>query len=100
MRFCNMFSKWFFTSNKYNSVEGDTVRSLVVIDDVLVQLLKSQPKGNVLMVITSADDIELENLLVFQAAKYTNISQKTSLALAVTAAPSIDSQPPQLQIAV
>lgn len=62
-------------SNKYNSVEGDTVRSLVVIGDVLVQLLKSQPKGNVLMVITSADDIELESLLVFQAAKYTNISK-------------------------
>lgn len=48
----------------------------MVIGDVLVQLLKSQPKGNVLMVITSADDIELESLSVFQAAKYTNISKK------------------------
>lgn len=71
---CNIFSKCFSTCNKHNAVEGDTLRSFVDIGDV--QLLKSQPKGNVLMIITSADDIELESLLVFQAAKYTSVSKK------------------------
>lgn len=46
------------------------------IGDVLVQLLKSQPKENVLKIITSADDIKLESLLFFQAAKYTSDSKK------------------------
>lgn len=76
MCICNIFSKCFSTSNKYNSVEGNALRSFVDIGDVLVQLLKSQPKENVLMIITSADDIELESLLVFQAAKYTTLSKK------------------------
>lgn len=76
MCICNIFSKCFSTYNKYNSVEGDSIRSFVDIGDVLVQLLKSQPKENVLMIITSAADIELESLLVFHAAKYTSVSKK------------------------
>lgn len=39
-------------------------------------IIKSQPRENVLMLLTSADDIELENLLIFQAAKYTSILKK------------------------
>lgn len=46
------------------------------ISDVLVQLLKSQLKENILMIITSADDIGLARLSVFQAVKYTSIPKK------------------------
>lgn len=54
------------------------------IDGVLVQLLKSQPKENVLMIITSADDTELESLWVFKQQSIPASQRKISLALAVT----------------
>lgn len=46
------------------------------IGGVLVQSLKSQPKENVLIIITSPDNTKLESLLVFQSAKYTNVLKK------------------------
>lgn len=84
MYICNIFSKCFSTSNKYRSVEGDTLRSFVYIGGVLVQLLKSQPKENVLMVITSADDTELESLWFSKQRSVPASQRKMSLALAVT----------------